>query len=104
MAQIQAYALADNKLALNAGWDADILALEIAELQEIGFESFDTGSLVEFMNSANGVAVPNSREILNPGPAEYPQVKQPFSQIAQWKDGKLLPVTEGTDEGWVKAF
>jgi DNA modification methylase len=37
-AQIQAYALADNKLALNAGWDEDLLALEIAELQEIGFE------------------------------------------------------------------
>jgi DNA modification methylase len=37
-AQIQAYALADNKLALNAGWDEALLALEIAELQEIGFE------------------------------------------------------------------
>src|SRR5688572_17408430 len=37
-AQIQAYALADNKLALNAGWDEDLLALEIAELQEIGFD------------------------------------------------------------------
>src|SRR5689334_15969404 len=32
-AQIQAYALADNKLALNAGWDDEILALEIAGLQ-----------------------------------------------------------------------
>src|SRR5215217_5260515 len=30
-AQIQAYALADNKLALNAGWDEAILALEIGE-------------------------------------------------------------------------
>ena len=35
-AQIRAYALADNKLALNAGWDEELLALEIAELQEIG--------------------------------------------------------------------
>src|ERR1044072_8008155 len=42
-AQIQAYALADNKLALNAGWDTDILALEIAELQEIGFDLDLTG-------------------------------------------------------------
>ncbi len=72
--------------------------------KEIGFDTFDSASLVEFMNTANGVAVPNSREILNPGPKEYPQVKQPFSQIAQWKDGKLLPVTEGTEEGWVRAF
>ena len=37
-AQIQAYALADNKLALNAGWDDELLALELAELQEIGFD------------------------------------------------------------------
>ena len=29
-AQIQAYALADNKLALNAGWDEALLAMEIA--------------------------------------------------------------------------
>jgi DNA modification methylase len=37
-AQIQAYALADNKLALNAGWDEAMLALEIGELQELGFD------------------------------------------------------------------
>jgi DNA modification methylase len=37
-AQIQAYALADNKLALNAGWDEALLALEIGELREIGFD------------------------------------------------------------------
>jgi DNA modification methylase len=36
--QIQAYALADNRLALSAGWDEAILALEIAELQDAGFE------------------------------------------------------------------
>src|SRR3954470_15560800 len=42
-AQIQAYALADNKLALNAGWDETILALEIGELQELGFEIDLTG-------------------------------------------------------------
>jgi DNA modification methylase len=37
-AQIQAYGLADNKLALNAGWDEAMLALEIGELQELGFD------------------------------------------------------------------
>ena len=37
-AQIQAYALADNKLTLNAGWDEALLAIEIGELQEIGFD------------------------------------------------------------------
>lgn len=36
--QRRAYALADNKLALNAGWDADLLATELAELGELDFD------------------------------------------------------------------
>ncbi len=44
----QAYALADNKLALNAGWDQELLALEFQELIEAGFEVELTGfSLAE---------------------------------------------------------
>lgn len=35
-AQKRAYVLADNKLALNAGWDDAMLAAEIAELSELG--------------------------------------------------------------------
>ena len=33
----RAYILADNKLALNAGWDEEMLALEINELADLGF-------------------------------------------------------------------
>ena len=44
----KAYALADNKLALNAGWDQDLLALEFQELVDAGFELELTGfSLAE---------------------------------------------------------
>ena len=32
-AQKQAYVIADNKLALNAGWDEDLLRIELGELQ-----------------------------------------------------------------------
>ena len=35
--QLRAYILADNQLALNAGWDKDLLSLELRELSEIGF-------------------------------------------------------------------
>lgn len=35
-AQKRAYVLADNKLALNAGWDKELLALELSELKELG--------------------------------------------------------------------
>ena len=37
-AQKKAYILADNKLALNAGWDDAMLAVEFAELEELGFD------------------------------------------------------------------
>ena len=36
--QIKAYVIADNQLALNAGWNPELLALEIGELLEEGFE------------------------------------------------------------------
>jgi hypothetical protein len=37
-AQRRAYILADNKLALNAGWDAELLQLEVADLGQVGFD------------------------------------------------------------------
>ena len=37
-AQKQAYILADNQLALTAGWDKDLLALEIGELNDLGID------------------------------------------------------------------
>jgi DNA modification methylase len=37
-AQRQAYVLADNQLALNAGWDEALLRLELADLSELGFD------------------------------------------------------------------
>lgn len=37
-AQKRAYRLADNKLALNAGWDNELLGAELADLHEIDFD------------------------------------------------------------------
>jgi DNA modification methylase len=37
-AQKRAYVLADNQLALNAGWDEELLRLELADLSEVGFD------------------------------------------------------------------
>ena len=42
-AQKQAYILADNKLALNAGWDIDLLAEELKELKDLNFDLELTG-------------------------------------------------------------
>jgi len=47
-AQKKAYIIADNKLALNAGWDLDMLAVELEDLHDLdfdlglmGFENFE---------------------------------------------------------------
>lgn len=42
-AQKRAYVIADNKLAINAGWDNDLLALELGELGDLGFDLELTG-------------------------------------------------------------
>ncbi len=47
-AELRAYMLADNKLALNAGWDPELLAQELQELIDIDFDVDLTGfSLAE---------------------------------------------------------
>ena len=42
-AQKRAYVIADNKLAANAGWDEQMLALEFKDLQDMGFDLDLTG-------------------------------------------------------------
>ena len=42
-AKKRAYVIADNKLALNAGWDNEMLALELGEIGELGFDLDLTG-------------------------------------------------------------
>jgi len=52
-AQKRAYVIADNKLALNAGWDEDMLRVEFGELQDDGFDlallGFDADELAALM-------------------------------------------------------
>ncbi len=51
--QRKAYVIADNKLALNSGWDETMLALELAELQDDNFDlsltGFDESELADLL-------------------------------------------------------
>jgi DNA modification methylase len=62
-AQRRAYVLADNKLALNAGWDTDLLKVELADLQLQGFNLELTGfraeELAGFLDSNEGLTDPD---------------------------------------------
>ena len=54
--QRKAYVIADNKLALNAGWDEELLALELGELQagefDLGLTGFSEDELADLLNLA----------------------------------------------------
>lgn len=62
-AQKRAYVLADNQLAMNAGWDMEMRALELSELVELGFDvsligfddmAFDAEGLDEYPSLPDG--------------------------------------------------
>ena len=56
-AQKRAYIIADNKLALNASWDEEMLRLEMADLKDLGFEldltGFDADALADLFEGEN---------------------------------------------------
>ena len=55
-AQKRAYILADNQLALNAGWDMDLLKVELSDLDDMEFDvdliGFDGDFLANLLNEA----------------------------------------------------
>lgn len=57
--QRRAYIIADNKLSLNAGWDNELLAVELSELQaedfDLGLTGFDEKELASFFDADNDV-------------------------------------------------
>lgn len=52
-AQKKAYIIADNRLALNAGWDNEMLKLEFDELAELGFDLELTGFSLDEIDALN---------------------------------------------------
>ncbi len=65
-AQKRAYVIADNKLALNAGWDNELLALELSELGDLGFDVELTGFDLQEITS------------LIDAPSDDPQLEEQF--------------------------
>jgi hypothetical protein len=58
----RAYVIADNKLAEDAGWDRDLLKLELGELAEAGFDLDLTGFKEEDLNDLYGPAAEGGAE------------------------------------------
>jgi ParB-like chromosome segregation protein Spo0J len=58
-AQKRAYIIADNRLALNAGWDPEMLSVEISDLQGVDFDisllGFDDAELNKLLSDNDDV-------------------------------------------------
>jgi len=74
-AKKRAYVLADNKLALNAGWDNEMLALELGEIGDLGFDLDLTGFTAEEIGALDGVQELDGMPELPTGD------KEPFQQM-----------------------
>ena len=63
-AQRKAYIIADNKLALNAGWDIETLQAELEGLQELDFDlsllGFDESELAGLLDTNEGLTDPDA--------------------------------------------
>jgi len=63
-AQKRAYVIADNKLALNAGWDVELLRLEINDLRGLEFDVSLTGFSTEELDAL--MAAPGTEGLTDP--------------------------------------
>jgi DNA modification methylase len=76
-AQKKAYAIADNKLSLNAGWDEELLGLELGELEVLGFDL----DLIGFSEAERIALLAQGTEGLT-DPDEVPELpKEPVARL-----------------------
>jgi DNA modification methylase len=58
-AKKRAYVIADNKLALNAGWDEELLATELTDLRDLAFDleliGFGAGELEQLLGASDSI-------------------------------------------------
>jgi len=78
-AQRKAYVIADNKLALNAGWDIDALSIEINQLADLDFDldilGFDIQELASILDG--------EKEGTEPSEESYSEI---FNIVIECKD------------------
>jgi DNA modification methylase len=71
-AQKRAYILADNRLAEQAGWDRELLALELGDLQDLDIDLGDLGFAAADLDALLGLDASDPREDQVPEPPVVP--------------------------------
>jgi DNA modification methylase len=89
-AERRAYILADNKLAQNAGWDRQILALESQDLCDLDFDVDLTGFGVAEIDMILDEAKEGSPEATSGPEDELPEVGDPANSVTRAGDVWLI--------------
>lgn len=76
-AQRRAYIIADNRLALDAGWDDEMLRVEFSELEEMGFDLELTGFALDEIEA---FSFGDEDDVLDDMPELASGDKEPFQQ------------------------
>jgi ParB-like chromosome segregation protein Spo0J len=84
-AQKAAYVIADNQLALNAGWDEDLLRIEIGALDDLGFDTDLLGFDAAFLAGMLAEPAPASGD-----PDDVPDVDESAPAVSRPGDVWLL--------------
>jgi ParB-like chromosome segregation protein Spo0J len=84
-AQRKAYVIADNKLALNAGWDHELLAVELQALVDLDFGVEITGFSIAEVDLALEEARNNSADSRGDLADETPRLPERVGDHARWR-------------------
>lgn len=102
-AQKKAYVIADNRLALNAGWDEQLLKIELEHLKGLDFDldllGFEVGEIEKLLGSLN-----ENEEIEEDEAPEVDETKEPYSKLGDiWLLGRhRLMCGDSTDKETVE--
>lgn len=93
--QKRAYILADNKLALDAGWDKDLVKIELEELTDLDFDisltGFDMGFVWDMEDSYYGDERERTNDAYNLGLAHDSEMTNDFWQMPIIKNDGYIP-------------
>jgi ParB-like chromosome segregation protein Spo0J len=87
--QVRAYVIADNKLAMNAGWDEELLASEIQSIMEAGeinvtLTGFNDAEIAEMLSGVSDPAGDGESKGLGTPIIHYDLIFETEEQQAKW--------------------
>ena len=85
-AQRRAYVIADNQIALNAGWDMDALAAEMADLDGAGFDLAVLGLDADELDAIMGEGEPEAEPAAGAAPSAGITYQEQFAVLVGCAD------------------